>query len=542
MKLAILMCVFVALAVAQIPPAPPAAWEWEDVFAPPYQENGMPQIALSMDCVDAKLCYLAGVSNGQGAGVYQYDGQVNGQVTAMNAPNFTMMITDLVVGGTLQKPTGVFTGVVDFTIGAGLEYLTNNGQEWLASKMPWELVWASESVANSGANTFVAVGAGMAAPDFMVSNDGGATFTEQPLNWNPPTNPNNCTGPGDLTIVNGVWYLTYTAQPDNNQVHSKYLKENEEVIVTKAGGQVIVIRNKVTKAVRTHVKRIREWRADMKAAKLAKVADDSCNYYAGYIIQSTDNGKTWTQQFQSTWAVTQVYCASTTHCLAVGFDDSFSYVILTQDGKNWKIVLKSPPATSTEEEAIGAIGFASTDGQTVWAGGAVDMQGPGGSAVGVGVFWKSTDGGSTWTQQPTQQPNLVAVMAIDFIGDIGFALALSEFQTSTILKYAKQSDYGFFVQSQCQGSGCFFLCQNASFPQGFCLQTQGGSALVFCSAAGLQQLNYETTSCQGDYKESTDPVNVCLNATDGSSYTNYCPPAREILKQRKPAMLKRRNL
>merc|ERR1719169_121977 len=93
---AVLLCIGVAATVptTAVPaptvpatpiPTAPKSLVWEDLFAPPYQ--GLPEISMSIACVDPALCFLLGGSNGAGFQLFSFNGQVNGNLNPMIEPN-----------------------------------------------------------------------------------------------------------------------------------------------------------------------------------------------------------------------------------------------------------------------------------------------------------------------------------------------------------------------------------------------------------------------------------------------------------------------
>ena len=137
------------------------------------------------------------------------------------------------------------------------------------------------------------------------------------------------------------------------------------------------------------------------------------------------------------------------------------------------------------------------------------------------------DGGETWARSPVAVPDVEMVFDLTFAksgSGTGFAVGLTMFKTSTVMRYKKQSFAGFFTQSHCPpfAPHCNFACQNVTFPQGMCLEAPGGAAKAYCSATGVVQELYDTTSCVGaPYKNTSMPIDQCLNGTD-VFFINYC--------------------
>lgn len=88
-----------------------------------------------------------------------------------------------------------------------------------------------------------------------------------------------------------------------------------------------------------------------------------------------------------------------------------------------------------------------------------------------------------------------------------------------------------FTQKVCTSSTCTSGCQSHTFPQGQCLQLQGGgSAKGKCSSEGLVMTEYPLSSdCSGFDIPSTQPVNQCVQDTQGSYLENICATTSTIL-------------
>jgi cysteine peptidase B len=81
-----------------------------------------------------------------------------------------------------------------------------------------------------------------------------------------------------------------------------------------------------------------------------------------------------------------------------------------------------------------------------------------------------------------------------------------------------------FTQKICPSAGCKSGCQEHTFPQGQCLQLQGGgSAKATCSANGLTMTDYPLSSdCSGFSIPTTQPINQCVQDEQGSYLENLC--------------------
>jgi hypothetical protein len=492
------------------------SYVWESMYAPPY--TGCPEIALSIACVSKNLCYLPGGNNGEGFAVFKYDGGMNSMMQPMNEPNMTMMILTVAAGGTDAAPAAAFGGSGILTISDALQYLSN-GNEWLPSSIPFEFVWMTQSMsATDDGQHIISLGQGTSATQIMYSANAGQSFTPQNVNI-PPLEP-ECTAPMYAAMTdNQTWYIVLGGFPDeNNNSNSNSLPVDESVDpvvkTLRRDSPFHSVHQTRNGKVNRHVKTPSQLR------KVSKHHHDGpqCGY-TGQIAKTTDGGKTWDIQFSSTnVTMGDIDCVSATHCVATAygvnqFNESVSLVLTTTDGNTWQTTLNLVNSPLSFQ----AVAFA--DSQEVWLGGGFEDQTSQSTA---GVFYISNDGGMTWTQNGELIPDLVMIMDSDVVqGGIGFAGGMTAFKSSTILRYEKQSFAGYFNQAQCPFAGCSLLCQNVSFPQGMCMEVQGGSLIATCGENAIEQRIYQTTSCIGAYQTVPMPINTCIN-NSGWLFENYC--------------------
>jgi len=506
---------------------------WEDMFAPPY--TAVPEIVLSIDCPSKDLCYVPGGSNGQGFGMYKWNGQMNGALTQMNEPNMTMMIMTVHVGGTAAAPKGAFAGMGMFSLSKEYQYLANGGNTWLPSNYGLEFIQVTQSMdGTADGNLLVGLASGVAGNQLMVSTDGGKTFTPKPFNG--VDFSNNCTEPGYISVVDAnTWYMTAGSFPPSHNSGSgsqsqsasssmgRHVEQNDEEVSVRVKQHITLTVNKKTKKVSRRIANLHKLSQESGAEGSGSGNGETCGYLA-YIYKTTNAGASWEKVFDAGanpgYTFNNIKCHDATHCVVVGggYADTATpgaNVFTTTNGRTFTKTLELP---ATQTTSIGINAAAYRTATEVWAAGGSDTQ-----TSGNGVFYVSHDSGMSWLQYSMLQPNIMQLMDVTFTPDgTGFANGITMFRTSTLLKYANQPFYGYFQQLNCPFAGCTFMCQAITFPQGMCLGTNGGSAKAFCTAQGLKQEIYTTTSCVGTPQIINQPVNTCLNGTDGSFFENLC--------------------
>lgn len=537
------------MVLAQSFPPAPQVLTWLPQFPAPGLMT--PQIVLSMAAADENNLYLGGMSNGQPGGIFHWDGKYGGQVAKMPDMNMSLIPMAVAIGKSASgQVTGAYSSIEMLSESKALQYLKGGATgTWEASAMPWEFIFAAESISgNKEGSHYVAVGDGpISGNAFMVSTDGGRSFSAQKINFTPPQGRmTNCSFPNMITVVSpSVWYLSWGAEPPQNNpnsgsgsrgssssfsgqaagltagVDAKYLQADEIIVARpkKHAGQNLIIKNTKTGAIRQHFKTPAETYADRKEAQ--KAAAGQCDFFAGYVLKSVDGGRSWKNVFTTETENTGlISCYDENNCAMVGFNGDVSSTYVMVNGGAWQKTKTTPPASKTEAETIGAIAYAGS-ASDVWAAGSMQSQ-SGGRAL----FWSSTNGGSTWTEFKDSVPTVMAILDMEFVGKVGFASGLTQFKTTEILKYALQADYGTFTQKNCELPKCALCLQVNTFSMGKCLIAQGGSANVLCvdrnGKKEVLQRMYETTSCVGSFKDSFQPVNTCLNSTRGTYFENEC--------------------
>ena len=93
---------------------------WSDLFQPLY--DNCPSVMMSIGCLSKASCYIPGGMNDVGYGVYNFNGQENGNFSKVNMPYPASIMAAIAVGGEPGAPFGVVGGV---GFGDGLQYFAN---------------------------------------------------------------------------------------------------------------------------------------------------------------------------------------------------------------------------------------------------------------------------------------------------------------------------------------------------------------------------------------------------------------------------------
>lgn len=515
-KFALLALVVVAAsALKTSDPAPSLCWA--DALPP---GSNLPQIVLSMDCVDKDMCFIAGGSNGAGFGVFAYDGKIDGQVYQMQENNQSMITMGVVARGTSAAPIGVTAGVATFFTPQfpPFHYYQASSKIWQPSAAPFEFATACQSVsATKDGQTIVAVDGGSPS-GFMVSSTGGKTFTFVNLTAAPAPGMKNCSAPGMIAVADAnTWYLLIGQSPETPSSSSSAASSSFDA---SAEATISARRGKTVASMTTGPKR----KVSVELNVGSTVASgETCIGYSAQIVKTTNGGATWTSQVtlpNADFSFNDIDCVDATTCIAVGSGDFFSNVYMMTDGTTWKQVFKVTGSNGTGIPLFNLVRFVNRS--TIWIAGAFEI--PSQQAQ-EGLFYFSKDGGKTFLAYPQLQPEVAAILALTFVDGDGFAAGVTTQQSSTVLKYADQPYYGYFEQVHCLTDSCNFLCESVLFPQGMCLQSSTGGLKAFCTPDNLEIKSYETTDCSGSFNTSTMPTGQCLNSTQGGPlpfFENVC--------------------
>jgi hypothetical protein len=141
------------------------------------------------------------------------------------------------------------------------------------------------------------------------------------------------------------------------------------------------------------------------------------------IVTTKDGGKTWTSSFvdEGNLYFNGISCGSETSCCASADGVAGSYIYCTSDGKTWsqKLFNAGPANSLLAMDAVGPMEY--------WAGGGeMDKNF-------MGVFYHSTDGGNTWTNQTVHN---IYVDDIDFADAThGWASTLDRDEQSGLARF-----------------------------------------------------------------------------------------------------------
>jgi cysteine peptidase B len=506
------------------PPGPGPKGHWIDLFEPPFMD--VPTIVMAISCVDDGICYVAGGENGPKMfGVYQFDGQPNGEFVDMNIPqkNYIMLMA-IGIGGTKSAPHGAVGGI-GFLSG-GIEYMANTTTFLPAFALETIIMTQDIREINGGAEVLVV---DRGKNSVLYSNTYGVFFSESKINV---PKPYECTEARYAAMLSSKeWIVTLGSWPDNDN--------GDRSVVRQLSARVSIERD-----AKGHVHRRAH---SMRNRKLA--ADSKCDKYSAVIAHTKDGGKTWKTDFSdaTNYYFNAIDCNSKKRCVAAaeGFDkDPAAYIFVSTDGEHWTVALKIPSNKKKKVYSLMSVDF-STENE-VWVAGGVET-----ALSANALFYYSSDAGATWME----------VVGPDYIGDItdmnflpdgtGFATAVTVFQDSTILKYVNgptpaptptpSPKPGQFAQMQCSDMNCQEGCKNYTFPTYTCLKLQGGgSAIVHCSAHSLiEQIFMFSNDCTGPSQQGTMPLNQCLKAQGGGSFENFCDHPDVAVKVSKRAKLMR---
>lgn len=491
------LAAFLAVAVAELPKG------WVSLFPPPY--DNAPSVMLSMGCVDSNLCYVAGGGNNIGFDVFAFDGQPNGNFTGLNMPDMDLMLMGIGVGGTSAAPKGVVGGV---GLGDGLQYFVNK-TTLLPSSQPF-LVVTQDIRATKDGNNIIVVDSG-GSNSVLYSTNAGKNFTNLAIT---SLMPNNETlgRYGAIADMN-TWYITLGGWPSGSS--------------SSSGSKTEVHVNPLTKWVKGE----KEWRR-VRTPRPLEVPGETG--YSCVIAKTTDAGLTWHNVMYEAknYYPNGIDCISPTHCVAVGegFNEKAGgHVWVTFDGLVFTETLHLKD-NSSGEFSIMSVAF---NGENeVWVGGSFNNQ-----QASTGIIYVSKDGGLTWTANE-QMEFMAEISNIDFTADgVGFANAMTTFQTCTILRYDATGPpqtpaptwNGPVSQVQCSDDNCAVNCTTVTFPQNVCQGLNGGgSAIAQCTGGMLEQWVFPFSSnCTGLNEMQPMPINQCLVAGNGGSFENFCSAVGE---------------
>jgi photosystem II stability/assembly factor-like uncharacterized protein len=392
---------FAALALLCL--AAPIFATWTDMCP---QSANCPTIMMGVACQNPTMCAIVGGYSDTPMSVYySKDG--------FNTFNLANMIED----SYMLMDIAIDTNGVGCTAGLGLGnnsalLYTTDVTDWQASKDFNFLVGQDINAFGNGEFGFVGTTNNFAnTQGVLISQDGGKDWVAG--NW--PNSVSNITEarygsfPSDqvLYVTGGTW-------PSNK-------------LFDHADDCLPLTHKSCVRVPKTQLEVVQR----VNALRAARAATAAGNGYNAFLTKSSDGGQTWTVQFSdyNNFYFNDISCIDTTHCFAVGegFTDGNApgaRIYATTDGNTWNRVFFS---TVSGASLMRVHTVSRTE---AWAAGGNVVNGEA-----MGTFYHTTDGGKTW----------VLAGDVPFVGDVtsmtftssalGFAVGITEFQTSTVMQY-----------------------------------------------------------------------------------------------------------
>jgi len=358
---------------------------WQDLFAPPY--DNCPEIMMAVSCVDSSNCYIPGGSNGVGFGLFDFNGEVNGNFNQLNMPDAPLMMMAIAVGGSADAPHGAVGGV---GIGSGLQFFVNSTTV-MDSIAPLFVV--TQDIASSASGNHIIAVDQAGSNSVLYSGDAGFIFEQKPITSPIPLNVTFARY--SSVIDEDTWYVTLGSWP-NKDPHADHLDLSARVSVTRDAN------GKVKRASKKMLGRVQAGSGSASSSSGSAHSSSSGSgggggAYSAAIAKTSDGGNTWTTQFSSAtnFYFNGIDCSDATHCIAVGegFDeDAAAHIYATNDGRKWREVLKVP-STSSASYSLMAVSISPANPLHAWVAGSVES-----SISSSSLFYHTTDGGKTWTQ------------------------------------------------------------------------------------------------------------------------------------------------
>jgi len=372
------------------------------------QSANCPTIMMGVACQNPSMCAIVGGYSDTPFGVYTSQDQFN-TFNLANMKEDSFMLMDIAID----------TNGVGCTAGMGIGndsalLYTTDVTDWQSSTDTSFMVGQDINAFGNGEFGFVgATNTFLNTEGVLISQDGGKDWTA--ANWPAPlanlTEARYGSFPSDQVL-----YVTGGSWPSNNMF--------------KHGSDCLPLSHKTCLRVgekrQAHIDAVKSKRA----AKFAK-RSEADNGYIAVLTKSADGGQTWSTQFQdlNNFYFNDISCIDTTHCFAVGegFTDGNApgaRIYGTTDGKTWTRVFFS---TVSGASLMRVHMVSRTE---IWAAGGNEVNGEA-----FGTFYHSTDGGKTWPLQG-DVPYVGDVTSFTFTSSsLGFAVGITEFQTSTVMKY-----------------------------------------------------------------------------------------------------------
>lgn len=386
-----------------------AAGTWTDMCTGK-PSGTCPGIMMGVGCASESLCAIVGgYSNTPESVYYSKDQFATYTLATMDTDSY--MLLDMAVDANGAGATAGL-GVLNNT---GVLY-TKDVTEWMATNDKNFLQGQDINAFGNGEFGFVGATNAFANEEgVLVSKDEGKDWVAK--NW--PANVSNMTEarygsfPSDqvLYVTGGNW-------PSNKNAT---LFQHPENCLRLSHKTCVPVGDKFAEQARA-----------FNARRERFGATDGTNGYFGLISKSEDGGNTWVVQLQAAnqgFYFNDINCVDTTHCFAVaeGFSDGTApgaRIFGTTDGKTWNRVFMD----TTPNASLMRVHMVSRT--EAWAaGGHVE------NGTAYGTFYHTIDGGKTWTLEG-KVIYVGDIMGFHFVNSkLGFAVGITEFQTSTMLKY-----------------------------------------------------------------------------------------------------------
>ncbi len=188
-----------------------------------------------------------------------------------------------------------------------------------------------------------------------------------------------------------TWYISSGNWPENSEERAARMRPDSNVHAISARLHI----NKATGQDEDGVPRMEfKFAADRTPEQNIEIMN-SGNGYLAQLLKTTDGGKTWVSQFESSgfFYFNQIGCPSENHCCAVGEADTDSKQAGIQIWCTWNGGSTWTQTYRGSDPTLSALSLQFLSENHVFVGGASLRQ-----QLIMGIFWESVDGGKTWTE------------------------------------------------------------------------------------------------------------------------------------------------
>eukprot|EP00999_Lentomonas_sp_LEN2_P002684 NODE_559_length_1367_cov_196.391129_g523_i0.p2 GENE.NODE_559_length_1367_cov_196.391129_g523_i0~~NODE_559_length_1367_cov_196.391129_g523_i0.p2 ORF type:complete len:404 (+),score=141.37 NODE_559_length_1367_cov_196.391129_g523_i0:64-1275(+) len=389
-----------------------SAGQWKDLWGFPW--SGAPlELMTGIACSNKSMCYVTGSTGSSPFAIYYTKDNFH-QVTEANMVGHTLMLLSMCFG---SETNGVAAGVGALK-DPGLLY-TKDATTWEPAHDIALLTGQDvEPMAGGGFGFVGTTNAIFGGNGVLVSHDGGSRWHAH--DWKKNLHIPKYAGAryGSFPTAT-TWYVSGGSWPGNNSVagiHSFRKHFHMDM--------------KTRKFLRGDL--------DEVAAEVGVAGPPTppANGYYAVMTKTSDGGRTWTKQFESFegFYFNDVNCFDEMTCIAVaeGFRDGPSpgarIFGTTDGGKKW--TLQKKVFVQSKETSFMMVHM--TSKTEAWVGGSSDKSQLDADAV----FYHTTDGGKTWTQEASLK-GVGALIDMTFVGtELGYATGITEVDKSTILQYS----------------------------------------------------------------------------------------------------------